>query len=100
MRRSAGTTIVGANLRDPRTGKSPKHVSMSSANGPSSMFPFTDIARANDQSAKLLASLAQSLGSEGSDWVWEWRDGGRVAFSFRNLTHRETFHTMRLVCEG
>ena len=63
------------------------------------MFPFTDIAPASDQSAKQLAWLAWSLGSEGSDWVWEWRDGGRVAFSFKNPEHLETFRGMRLLLE-
>jgi len=58
---------------------------------------FTYITPANDQSANQLASLAESLGCEGSDWVCEWRDGGRVAFSFKNLKHFEAFRAMHIL---
>lgn len=61
------------------------------------MFPFADIVRANDQSAKRLIWLASTISGEGADWVWEWRDGGRVAFSFKHLNDLETFCTKRLL---
>jgi hypothetical protein len=63
------------------------------------MFPFTDIVPANEQSVKELTTLAWVLGSEGTDWVREWRDGGRLAFSFKSHEHREAFRVARYLLE-
>jgi hypothetical protein len=59
------------------------------------MFPFTDIVPANDQSVKELTALAWVLGGEGADWIIEWRDGGRVAFSFKLQEHHAAFGMAR-----
>jgi hypothetical protein len=59
------------------------------------MFPFTDIVPANDQSVERLARLAWAFGREGSDWVWERRDGGRAAFSFKDAEHLAKFRLWR-----
>jgi hypothetical protein len=59
------------------------------------MFPFTDVARATANSLTRLLWLAQMQGVEGQDWVWEWRDGGRAAFSFRSQVQMEIFRTKR-----
>jgi hypothetical protein len=64
------------------------------------MFPFTEVLPANDRSVKGLIWLAEALGCEGADWVWEWRDGGRAAFSFKNLDHLEAFRVQRILVGG
>jgi hypothetical protein len=51
------------------------------------MFPFTVIVPADDRSVKGLIELAWVQGGEGLDWVWEWRDSGRMAFSFKTHGH-------------
>jgi hypothetical protein len=63
------------------------------------VFPFTDIVPADDQSAKRLILLASTTGCEGADWVWEWRDGGRMAFSFKHPEHFDAFRTQRILVE-
>jgi hypothetical protein len=60
------------------------------------VFAFTDVVRADNHSAEQLKWLASTIGSEGADWVWEWRDGGCVAFSFKHPEHFDAFRTLRL----
>jgi hypothetical protein len=59
------------------------------------MFPFTEIASPTDNSLARLLWLTQTQGIESRDWVWEWRDGGRAAFSFRSQVHLDIFRTKR-----
>jgi hypothetical protein len=63
------------------------------------MFPFADVVAANDESIGRLRWLATVCGVEHSDWIWEWRDGGRASFKFKDEQLMMTFRVSRFLLE-
>jgi hypothetical protein len=55
------------------------------------MLRVTCTVSANDVTAERFVFAATCVGIEGCDWVREWRDGGRLAFCFRDDTAMRTF---------
>jgi hypothetical protein len=55
------------------------------------MFIATCAVLANDVTANHFVRAASCVGNEGRDWVREWRDGGMLAFSFKNAMAMTTF---------
>jgi hypothetical protein len=64
------------------------------------MFPFVDTAVDNDNSIGQLRKLAGAFcGIEHSDWIWEWQDGGRAAFKFKDKSQMMNFQAQRGLAE-
>jgi hypothetical protein len=66
---------------------------------PYCLFAFTDNFSADDKSLGKLLWLASTCGIQDLDWIYEWRDGGRVMFAFRSEEQLTHFRTKRLLRE-
>lgn len=60
---------------------------------------FVDIVAANDNSIDQLCWLAGECSIEHSDWTWEWRDGGKAAFKFKDELQMTNFRTKCLLLD-
>lgn len=52
---------------------------------------------ANDKSIGSYLLAARAVGIEEVDWVYEWKDGGRVAFIFTSDELKQRFYTFCLL---
>jgi hypothetical protein len=60
-----------------------------------SAFPFVETVAANDKTIGRLLQLANACGIEDLDWTWEWRDGGKASFKFRDEAQFTAFQWWR-----
>jgi hypothetical protein len=58
-------------------------------------FPFVETITANDNTIDRLHLIANACGIEDLDWTWEWRDGGKVSFKFRDESQFTAFRVWR-----
>lgn len=52
---------------------------------------FRSAHAATDATIKTYVQLASKLGQRGAEWEYEWRDSGRVAFTFPTAELRDRF---------
>lgn len=63
------------------------------------MFSFVEIVAATDSTIGQLCWLAGTGLIEHVDWTWEWRDGGRAAFKFKDELQVMNFRARRFLWE-
>lgn len=59
------------------------------------LFPAKHVIAANDRTLESYLCLASHLGIENLDWKYEWKDSGRVEFSFASVEVRNSFRNLR-----